>query len=90
MQLHVGNVVEWLERCDCDRHDLGSKRICAILLCSWEKHFTALFSAWRSLASCSKFQHISIKLKYRKKSVKLDSNILASPEAGRGDYLPYV
>ena len=25
-----------------DQHGLGSKPICAILLCSWERHFTAL------------------------------------------------
>ena len=29
----VGSVVEWLERRNCDRHGLGSKLICAILLC---------------------------------------------------------
>ena len=26
-----GSVVEWLERCDCDRHGLGSKPTRAIL-----------------------------------------------------------
>ena len=35
------------KRLDCDRHGLGSKLICAVLLCPWKKHFTALFSAWR-------------------------------------------
>ena len=42
----VGNVVKWLERRVCDRHSLGSKPTRAILLCPWERHFTALFPAW--------------------------------------------
>ena len=42
----VGSVVERLERRDCDRQGLGSKPTCAILLCHWERHFTALFPAW--------------------------------------------
>ena len=32
----------------CDQHGLGSKPIRAILLCPWERHFTALSSAWWS------------------------------------------
>ena len=32
----VDNVVDWLERRDCDRYDLGSKPTRAILLCPWE------------------------------------------------------
>ena len=42
----IGSVVEWLERRDCDRHDLGSKPSRAIPLCPWERHFTALSPAW--------------------------------------------
>ena len=38
-------MVEWLEHHDYDRHDLGSKLTCIILLCLGEKHFTALFLA---------------------------------------------
>ena len=38
----VSGVVEWLERCAYDQHDVGLKPTRAILLCSWEKHFTAL------------------------------------------------
>ena len=37
-----GTVVEWLERRDCDQHNLGSKPTRAILLCLCERHFTAL------------------------------------------------
>ena len=38
----VGSVVECLVRSDCDRHSLGSKPTHLILLCPWERHFTAL------------------------------------------------
>ena len=43
----------------------------------------ALFPAWWSLQAALNYSHISIKL-------QVDSNILASPEAGRGNCLPYV
>ena len=36
-------VVEWYQA--DDQHDLSSKPTCAILLCSWERHFTALSPA---------------------------------------------
>ena len=49
-------MVEWLEHQECDRHGLGSKPTRAILLCSWERHFTALSPAWVVLVSSSKFQ----------------------------------
>ena len=76
----VGSVVEWLKR---RAYDLGSKPVRAILLCPWERHFTALSSAWWSLQAVLNYSHISIKL-------QADSNILVSPEAGWGNYLPYV
>ena len=44
----VGSVVEWLKHQTDDQHGLGSKPTCAILLCSWERHFTALSPAWLS------------------------------------------
>ena len=44
----VGSVVEWLTYRTNDQHGLGSKPSCAILLCSWEKHFTTLSPAWWS------------------------------------------
>ena len=44
----VCDLVEWLQRRACIRHGLGSKPTCAILLCPWERHFTALFPAWWS------------------------------------------
>ena len=50
---------------------------------TWERHFTALSPAWWSLQAVLNFIHISIKF-------QADSNILASPEAGRGNCLPYV
>ena len=33
-------MVEWLKRHKCDQYGLGSKAICAILLCAIEKHFS--------------------------------------------------
>ena len=41
----VGSVVKWLKRRPYDRHSLGSKPTRAILLCPWERHFTALSPA---------------------------------------------
>ena len=52
----VGSVVEWLKHRTDDQHGLGSKPTCAILLCPWERHFTALSPAWWSLTSSSKLQ----------------------------------
>ena len=69
-------MVEWLERRDRDRHGLGSKATRAILLSLWERHFTALSPAWWFWQTVLNYSHISIKL-------QADSNILASPEAGR-------
>ena len=76
-------MVDWLERWDCDRYGLSSKPTGAILLFPWKRHFTAHFSAWWSWQAVLNFSHISIKL-------QADSNILASPEAGWGNCLPYV
>ena len=45
MELKIFNlcsVVDWLERRNCDQHGLGSKPTCAILLCPWERHLTAV------------------------------------------------
>ena len=79
----VGSVVEWLTRRARDQHGLGSKPTCAILLCPWKRHFTAHSPAWRFWQAVLNYSHISIKL-------QADSNKLASPEAGRGNCLPYV
>ena len=79
----IGSVVEWLKRRARDQHGLGSKPTHAILLCPWERHFTAHSPAWWSWQAVLNFSHISIKL-------QADSNILVSPEAGRGNCLPYV
>ena len=76
-------MVEWLTHRTDDQHGLGSKPTCAILLCSWEKHFTALSPAWWPRQAVLNYSNISTKL-------QADSNILASPEAGRGNCLPYV
>ena len=46
--IFVGSVVEWLKHRTDDQHGLGSKPTCAILLCPWERHFTALSPAWWS------------------------------------------
>ena len=45
---YVGSVVEWLNHRTDDQHGLGSKPTCAILLCPWERYFTALSPAWWS------------------------------------------
>ena len=51
-------------------------------MCSWERHLRH-FSCLVILRSSSKFSHIFIKF-------KAERNILASPEAGQGNRLPYV
>ena len=79
----VGSVVEWLKRWARDQHGLGSKPTRAILLCPWERHFRAHSPAWWPWPAVLNYSHISIKL-------QADSNILASPEAGWGNCLPYV
>ena len=81
--IYAGSVVEWLKCRTDDRHSLGSKPTCAILLCPWERHFAALSPAWWSWQAVLNYSNISTKL-------LADSNILASPEAGRGNCLPYV
>ena len=48
VQDSVGSVVEWLKHRTDDQHGLGSKPTQAILLCPWERHFTALSPAWWS------------------------------------------
>ena len=44
----VVSVIECLKRRAYDQHGLGSKPTRPILLCPWERHFTALSSAWWS------------------------------------------
>ena len=44
--MKICSVVEWLTRRTDDQHGLGSKPTCAILLCPWERHFTAISPAW--------------------------------------------
>ena len=77
------SMVEWLKHQAYDQHGLSSKPTCAILLCPWERHFTALSPAWWSWKAVLNYSHISIKL-------QADSNTSASLEAGRGNCLPYV
>ena len=74
-------MVELLERRAYDQHGLGSKPTRAILLCPWERHFTALSPVWWSRQAVLNLSHISIEL-------QADSNILASPETGRAICLP--
>ena len=40
--------VSWWPTWSRDQHRLGSKLTRVILLCPWEKRFTALFPAWWS------------------------------------------
>ena len=83
MTFNVGSVVKWLQHWARDQHGLGSKPTHTILLCPWERHFTALSSALWSWQAVLNYSNISTKL-------LADSNILASPEAGRCNCLPYV
>ena len=62
---------------------LDKKRFRAILLCPWEKTLYGTFPCLVVLASSLNFRHISIKL-------QTESNILASPEAVRGNCLLYI
>ena len=78
-----GIVVEGLRHGDCDQYGLSSKPIPDILLCPWERHFTACSPAWWSWLAVLNFDHISIKF-------QLESNILAFPEANWDNCLPYV
>ena len=83
VEIIVGSVVEWLRRWTRNQHGLGSKPTRTILLCPWERHFTPLSPAWWFWQAVLNYNHISIKL-------QANSNILASPEASRGNCLPYV
>ena len=65
----VGSVVEWLEHRAYNQHGLGAKPTRAILLCSWERHFTAISSTWWSWQAVLNYSHIFIKL-------QVNSNIL--------------
>ena len=77
----IDSVVEWLKCRTRDQHGLGSKSIHTILLCPWERRFTLHSPAWWSWQADLNYNHISIKL-------QADSNILASPKAGRGNCHP--
>ena len=46
--LKENSVVEGLKHRTDDQHSFGLKPTCAILLCPWERHFTALSPAWWS------------------------------------------
>ena len=76
-------MVEWLKRRARDQHGLGLKPTRTILLRSWERHFTAHSPTWWSWQAVLNYNHFSIKL-------QADSNIMVSPEAGRGNCLSYV
>ena len=70
-------MVELLVCQNLDQHGLGSKPTRAILLCPWERHFTALLPAWWFWQAVLNFSHIFIKF-------QAESNIMASPKTGRG------
>ena len=76
-------MAEWIERRDCDQYGHVSRPTRANLLYPWERHFTALSPAWWSWQAVLNFSHIFIKF-------QVDSNILASPEAGQGNCFPHV
>ena len=74
-------MVEWLRCRAYDQNGLGSKPTRAILLCPWERHFTALSPAWWSWQAVLSISLLKYKL-------QADSNISVSPEADRGNCLP--
>ena len=56
----VGSVVEWLKPRARDQHGLGSKPNRAILLCPWERHFTALSLAWWSWKAVLNYSQVGV------------------------------
>ena len=54
-------VVECFERQGCNQHGLNSEPTRTILLCPWERHFTALFPAWWSWQPVLSYSRISIR-----------------------------
>ena len=60
--LIVSSVVKWLKQWTDDQHGLSSKPTCAILLCPWQRHFTALSPAWWSWQAVLNYSNISTKL----------------------------
>ena len=56
-------LLSWLKSRDYNRHGLGSKPTCTILLCPWKRHFTVLSAAWWSWQTSSKFQSYFYKTK---------------------------
>ena len=81
---------EWLKLRAGDHHGHSSKPTRPILLCTWERHFTAFSPAWRSWQVVLNSSHISTKLKNYNKKFQTDSNFLASPEAGRSNCLHHA
>ena len=54
----VGSMVKWLKRRAYYQYSLGSKPTCTILLCPWERHFTALSPAWWSWQAALNYNHL--------------------------------
>ena len=79
-------MVEWLERRDCDQHNLGQSLLAPF--CFLAKTFYGTFPCLVILPSSSKFQSYFYKTKKQNKKFQPSSNILASPEAGRGIACP--
>ena len=48
IMLNMSAAVEYLKHRTREQHGLGSKPTHAIVLCPWERHFTALSPAWWS------------------------------------------
>ena len=63
--------------------ETSAEYLIILVICVGIRHFTALSPAWWSWQAVLNYSHISIKL-------QVDSNILASPEAGWSNCLPYV
>ena len=59
----VGSVVECSKRRDCDKHSLGLKPTCTILLFPWERHLTTLSPVLAVLASTT-IQYLANRQQY--------------------------
>ena len=59
----VASLFEWLKHRDCDQYNVGSKPTCIILLCPWQRYFTAPSHTRVSSHAVLNCSHISTKLK---------------------------
>ena len=73
------SMFEWLKHRTYDQHGLGSKPTGTILLCPWERHFTALSPAWWSWQAVLNYSHISTKLLADSRHLQKQVGVIAYP-----------